>query len=286
MIFRPILHINKFHFITIEGLINIKKFGDPFRADNLTITMSYKGYDNDREESAPKKKLPEKSLLKKGFLNKPPIKVETPKEEPKHEPIFDETENELHEKIRVLTLKLNECKENEALLIENAKLKKKIENKQKNESLKAQQLIENNLEITGVQQKPNEDLKEIIDRIFTLFSISLNIDLDLSIERKGHGILLKCKRFKTKQLILDKIRGKELNSEDLNLNLSKRRICINGQLTPLNKLIYVKVKALRDDDVFNHVFIRNGKVLVKTKTHGNNNPIHIYSMDQLKELCP
>lgn len=238
----------------------------------------------------PKNSKPEKSFLKKGFLNKPADKVVTPKEE---DFLFFTQKTELDKQLRSLNIKLKDGNKNVAdfkkcintLESENAQLMKKLENKKKTQSIKLQKLIENNLEISGIQQKPNEDLRDIVDRIFTLLSVSLNFYEDITITRGSHEILLvKCKNTEIKKKILNGMHGKKLHTEELYLNLMKRSIFINEQLTHSNKLIFLKAKALRKNKVFDNVWITNGHVMVKSKSDGNKS-VHIYSMEQLNKYC-
>lgn len=231
--------------------------------------------------------LQEKPFLKKGFLCTP--KTETPKEadskKSSEKPLSQLTKDVCDLNISINGQRVNEAdirKALEFLEIENAKVEKKMANKKKAASIKFQKLIENNLEIIGIQQTPNEDLKQILDKIFIVLSVSLNIDIDVFVSRIGSTILLKCKNTATKKIILDKMRGTQLSTDDLYLDVSKRSIFINEQLTPLNKMLFLKAKALRSEGVFDYVCVKNGQILVKSESHGKK-AVHIYSMEQFKE---
>lgn len=200
--------------------------------------------------------------------------------------------NELNEQLSSLTVKVNEFNQHKEdfknditkLANENSKLKKRYEKMKKAKVMEKQKLIENYLEITGIQTRPNENLLEIMEKIATQINVSLNSEVDIvSISRdsKTHAILVCCNNSSTKQKLLDAKRGKQLSAATLCLDIPQKNIQIHELLTPFNKTILFQARNLKDDGVFDYVWSKHGRVLVKSSEHGNN-AIHVYCLDQLK----
>lgn len=202
-------------------------------------------------------------------------------------------QNELDEQFINLTVKVNEFNQQKddfknnitRLANENSKLNKRYDKLKKAEYMAKQKLLENNFEITGVQQRDRENLLDIISKIATILSIPLNIDVDIiSVTRdpQTRTILVCCNNSIKKQIFLDAKRGKDICSHLLNLSLARKNIKFEEQLTPYNKIIILKARDLKSKGVFDYVWSKNGRVFVKSSEHHGNKAIHIYCQHQLK----
>lgn len=168
---------------------------------------------------------------------------------------------------------------------ENDKLKKRHDKVRKGKIMGKQKLIENNLEITGIQTRPDENLLEIIKKIAALLEVSLNTETEVvsvTRDRNTRAIIATFNNKHTKQRIINGKRGKNLSSTMLNLNIPTKNIRIMEHLTPYNKIIMFEAKNLKEKGIFDFVWSKHGQVLVKS-TELDNRAIHIYSLDQLKK---
>lgn len=202
--------------------------------------------------------------------------------------------NELNEQLSSLTIKVNEFNEKKEqfknditrLANENIKLKKRYEKMKKTKVMGKQKLIENYLEITGIQQSQNENLIQIFLIICVLIEVQLDLDVDIiSISRdpKSRSILVACNNSSIKEKLLDGKRCKDIFSDVFsNLDVPRKRIQMHELLTPFNKLIMFKAKTLKDKGIFDYVWSKNGRVLVKV-TGPIKRSIHIYCLEQLKK---
>lgn len=146
-------------------------------------------------------------------------------------------------------------------------------------------MLRENFEIVGVEKKPNENLKLIVNKILRLISAVLDIENDfISINRcvKTDNIIVKCKNVDIKKLVITGKHGKQLNADQLDLWLTKKVININEHLTPFNKVLLTNAKTLRNKKIFDHAWVNNGYVYVSSATINDNKSIHIYSMEQIK----
>lgn len=299
--YRPVLHIIKATLIGDSSGLN-QKIGKPICSESNKSMSEEEGPDYvfeiieeeqiEQPASASASTSVEKPIFNKGFLCKDSIVEESSSQEYSNE--MAEKHKNLNEKIRDLTLQVEECTKYESdckndiskLQMANDKIKKRLGKIHKKGLKVSQKVLENNLEIIGVELKPNENLKAILIKIFGIVSVTLDIDIDIvSINRsvRNTSILVQCRNIDIKQKILDAKRGKELDPE-LILNLPnplKRKIFITEQLAPFNKVLLIRAKALKNDKVFDFVWIKNGKLLVQSATKNENKPIHIYSMDQI-----
>lgn len=201
--------------------------------------------------------------------------------------------NELNEQLSSLTVKVNEFNQHKEdfknditkLANENTKLKKKYEKMKKAKVMGKQRLIENYLEITGIQTRSNENLLEIIEKIATVINVPLNSEVDIvSVTRdsKTRAILVCCNSSSTKQKLLEAKRGKHLSAEILCLDIPRKNIQIHELLTSFNKLIMFQARKLQDKGVFDFVWSKDGRVFVKSPGHGR--ALHVYCLEQLKRF--
>lgn len=202
--------------------------------------------------------------------------------------------NELQEKVQNLSVRVNEFNQDKdefrvevkMLTTENEKLKKRYEKMRKGKVMEKQKLIENNLEITGIQTRPNENLLEIINKIALLLDVSLDIGVEVvSVKRDPNtrAILATFNNKYTKQKIITAKRGKDLSSKMLGLNIPKKPIRIQEHLTAYNKIIMFQAQILKDKGIFDFVWSKHGQVLVKSTELDDNRAIHIYALDQLRK---
>lgn len=291
--YKPILHIKKVTFVHQSNAEPDNILGTPVRFD-VSKKMSAEDYvfeDIEEEESeqpaTTSTSVPEKPIFAKGFLNKAPVVEED----------SDEKKRRLSEEIRTLTAK--EKVNNQTIDIfqtkmskladKNTLLKKRLEKFNKTMLKDSQKLLLENFEIVGVEKKPNEDLKLILQKILRLISANLNMENDIvSIVRCGKtgNILAKCRNKDVRQKVIVAKRGIELTASLLHLDLMSNNICINEHLTPFNKVLLIKAKALKNEKVFDYAWVKNGHVYARSKNLNDNKCIHIYSMDQIKSYGP
>lgn len=135
-----------------------------------------------------------------------------------------------------------------------------------------------NLEITGIPQKTNEDLKDYIIKISKVAKTQLTQDDIIMINRveprskipgRPKVIVAKLATTLLRDSIISGIRkNRGLTTIDIGLPGDSRPIYVNEHLTPLNKSLYGKTREAAKKSGYRYVWVKNGKIFVrKDDTH-------------------
>ncbi len=133
-----------------------------------------------------------------------------------------------------------------------------------------QKTLSNNIEISGVPAMENEDLTEVLHRLFEhadyQFSDATIKDAYRKKPNKKSGlpgvVIATFDCLANKTCFMKKIKGKQLTSEFISSSHC-RPIYINDHLSRVNKYLFYLARCMRRKGDIKYVWIDNGKVLVK-----------------------
>lgn len=151
--------------------------------------------------------------------------------------------NEFENKLKIVpTLQVNI----QANATDISNLKSQVDNLQ-------QQLRLNNLEINGIPEASNENILDIVNRLFVALDINGDNIIDTchrvphmkSDNKTPKSIIVKLTRRSYKDAIIAAIRKqKGVSADKIGFNDVNRKIYINDHLTPSNQLLYKKTRDL------------------------------------------
>jgi regulator of replication initiation timing len=134
-----------------------------------------------------------------------------------------------------------------------------------------QKALSNNVEITGVPAMLDEDLSDVLQRLFhhaelhydkSMITDAYRLNGNNKSGLPGSIIVSFCNHT-TKNNFMEKTKGKVLNSSFLNNNHHPRPVYINEHLTRLNKYLFYLARCMRREGQIKYVWVVNGRVLVK-----------------------
>lgn len=186
--------------------------------------------------------------------------------------------------------------ENTVLRNENDELKNRMTNVESYLENKKQQQINNNIIICGVQQKPEEDIKQIVSTITTHLEIDIQPEDICSAYRKPTSksatnssgmpspIVVTLRSKTIKDAIFAAKRGKNLSTRitEHNTQGSGRPIYINEQPTRHKQQIFKMARDLKREHRVEYAWAKNGDIYVR-KT-ADSSAIKIVNKEQLNDI--
>lgn len=158
---------------------------------------------------------------------------------------------------------------------ENEKLKWKIINVQYNIDTQEQQKLENNIIVSGIEQKDGENTNEIIIEMAKSLNINISND-DIENSQRSNKIennsglppeiMVKFKNSDIKVKIMINKKSKKLNTNMFDINkidVTHRAFYINEQLVKTRQFIYKKARDARKNDQIKYAWVRNGEIYVR-----------------------
>ncbi|XP_028178552.1 uncharacterized protein LOC114365991 [Ostrinia furnacalis] len=149
-----------------------------------------------------------------------------------------------------------------------------------------------NLEITGLPQKTNEDLRDYLLKISNIAKCQLALEDIISINRveprsklldKPKVIVAKLRSTLIRDSIISGIRrNRGLTTVDIGLPGEPRQIYVNEHLTPLNKMLFGKAREATKKNGYRYVWVKYGKIFTrKDDTHP---PVHIRTIEDISKI--
>ena len=180
---------------------------------------------------------------------------------------YDEEQKDLRDNIKSIeTNTVNNTAECSALKSEVAKLQSELNTMQQRDR-------QQNLEISGIPEKSNEDLvtyvvsiSQYVGILITSADVVHATRIQPRIRNPGRPKLVVVKLV-SKQLrdsILSGVRAKKgVNTENIGLLGEVKKIFLNEHLTPLNKMLYKNVRDSTKAKNYTYTWIRDGKIFVR-----------------------
>lgn len=204
-----------------------------------------------------------------------------------------------HDKIDELTISIE--KQNETLkafeekysvtLQENKALKKKVIDLETRIDDMEQYSRSNMLEINGIEEKEHENVMDIVKSVGQSLGCPITDEMVDACHRLGQkgqgrprGIVVKFTRRSVKEDLLNKRRVKRnFNTKDIGISDRPADVIyINENLTQQRRKIFNAARTLKKENGFQFLWIRNGKVLLRTEEGAN--VTVLTSMDQVEAL--
>ncbi|CAK1602146.1 unnamed protein product [Parnassius mnemosyne] len=136
-----------------------------------------------------------------------------------------------------------------------------------------QQARRNNLEISGIPEKSNEDLSLYLRNITNFLGVELSSTDIVQITRirpfnavsgRPKAIVVKLSYQLLRDTILSAVRTKkELKLCDIGFRGEMKKIYLNEHLTPANKILYKSTREKAKVAQYKFVWIRDGKIFVR-----------------------
>lgn len=152
-----------------------------------------------------------------------------------------------------------------------------------------------NIEISGIPEKKNEDLPQLLLSICTALDVQAvkqditniyRVPQKITNTKLPKNIVARMSSQLIKDTIISAIRKKKgLTSADLGLKTSKDpfKIYVNEHLTPFNKTLLKKTREAAASAAFQHVWVRNGKIFVrKNDTSSSLNIMDTRDLEKIK----
>lgn len=151
--------------------------------------------------------------------------------------------------------------------IENQKLKERITRLEYIIEKEETEKIENNIAISGIdKQGKNENVKEIVNKVFQGMGINIKDEHITTICRKGNEngpIIVSLQTREIKEKILEKRKIiKSIDTNDCQLK-GKKQIYINDQLTTYGNQLFYKARQLKKEGKVKYVWTRDGHIYVR-----------------------
>lgn len=154
---------------------------------------------------------------------------------------------------------------------ELAECKSQLMTLEKVHNLQQQRDRINNIELSGIPMKNNEDVTEYLMQICLKLGVVISMDDIIHIHRvptrlpnKPKNIIAKMKSQLIKDSIISAIRkNKGITTSDIGLPGDCQRIYINEHLIPYFKKLYKQTREAATQFGYAYVWIRNGKIFVR-----------------------
>lgn len=147
----------------------------------------------------------------------------------------------------------------------------------------------NNLEITGIPEKANENVITIIKAVAECVGVTLDTtEIDAahrvrSFLKGDKPIIVKfVSRLKKSELVLAVRAKKGIFTEDLYMGFPNKRIYINGHLTPVNKQLWKLVRESCQAQGYKYYWVRDGRIFVRKGD--NDHVLAITSHDMIAKI--
>lgn len=182
----------------------------------------------------------------------------------------------------------------DTLNTENVGMKQQLENMHFRMNNMEQQKLIMNIEISGIQEKKDENLRELILNLNNKVGCNLSNNNILSIYRKRnrnknkngstHPIIAVLNDVKLKDDFIKKCRKiNKLNTSILSKNdLEKRPLYVNQQLTKPSQYLLAKAKEKKNEQLIKYVWVGEGKILIR-RTEGGP-VVRIHNISQLNHV--
>lgn len=146
-----------------------------------------------------------------------------------------------------------------------------------------------NLELKGIEETPNENLKGIVVKLASKMGVEniseSSIDVihrvDNRTNREPKDIIVQFNNRTSRNLFLEK-KKERVYSNEVSKGRKDNVIYINEQMTPQTKQIFWETKNMCKEKNYNYVWFREGKIFVR-KAQGTK-AIRIKSMEDIKKL--
>lgn len=178
---------------------------------------------------------------------------------------------------------------NEELRNNNEELRKRADKIESDLNYIQQRELSKRIEIAGIPLVKNEKLKEVVIKVAKTMKIHLQEDKIINVYRKKFNAKIWVKlesaeiaskmieeSFKQKPTSTPWI-GDQTNQNDKNKN-AKTPIFVNNALTPMNQLIYKKLRDLKADNKITKINFRNSRSKIRTTTTSNESTTSIKSL--------
>ncbi|KAI5708369.1 uncharacterized protein LOC103518318 [Diaphorina citri] len=182
--------------------------------------------------------------------------------------------------------------ENKVLKLELNLKDKKITKMQERLDSFDQRLRINNIEITNLPEKKDEDIREVVKSVIRAAGYREIKDEDIQathrvpkFNKNGKNIVVHLTSRWTRNKILQaakkfrKTAKRGLSSKDVDAKLPDATIYISEHLCPAYKQLLNKTKAFARDKGYKHVWVHEGRILMKRKDEDKT--IHIKSEEDL-----
>lgn len=203
--------------------------------------------------------------------------------------LHSKQQDELKLQVTSINADINKLKTTEQEL---ADCKSQLANLQNEHNVQQQRERLNNIEITGITEKSNENVSDYLISICQKLGIILSVNDILQIHRvptrvpnKPKNIVAKMRSQSIKDSIISAMRKKKnLTTDDINVKCTNgpSRIYVNEHLTPFYKNLHKKTREYASSKGYQFVWIRNCKIFVRK--NDNSASIFIQSHMDLAKL--
>lgn len=131
----------------------------------------------------------------------------------------------------------------------------------------------NNIEITGLPEIKNEDLKTVLLNIAKYIQVDLQSDEIEYITRiapkqkipgRPKAVVARLRSSLLRDAIISGVRKtRGITSQDIGIRGDSKNLYINEHLTPVNKMLHKKTKEAAKIKMYQFVWIRNGKIFMR-----------------------
>lgn len=173
---------------------------------------------------------------------------------------------------------------------ELSKVKCQLNDLQMERNLQNQRERLNNLEITGIPEKRNENVKQYLVSIARLLAVQMPDDEIVHIHRvptrvssRPKNIIVKFKSLIMKDSFISAMRKRRsLSTGDIGVSGDPFPIYVNEHLTPFYKDLYKKAKEAKRTTDFQYIWIRNCKIHLRR--NDNSPALIIKSLDDITKI--
>ncbi|KAJ2941727.1 hypothetical protein O0L34_g10535 [Tuta absoluta] len=166
---------------------------------------------------------------------------------------------------------------------------------------KAQELIQNDLEITGVSETVGENVQQLVQVLAVKIGVDLHENDVVDVYRAGRSrspqtpgpdekqlrprpIILRLARRAPRDNFLRNARvRRNLTTTDMGLPGSAKRVYVNERLTGQNRLLFKRAKDEKKLKDWKYVWTKNGKILAK-QGEGDSKVYHIAKASYIEKV--
>lgn len=176
-------------------------------------------------------------------------------------------------------------KQIDKLSLENEYLHRQIKKQQEHMNFLDQYNRRENIELHGIDEKPNENLQQIVEDVATALNLPLSADCTVALHRlpkpklnrnnRPAPIIVRFINRKISERWLEK-RKTGITSKNLMKNGSNTPIFINENLTPANKELHWHARVRGKDLKYEFVWIKKGSIYMKKDKDHNAKKINCF----------
>lgn len=157
--------------------------------------------------------------------------------------------------------------ENKMLKEKNIKLVDDLKVISKKINMFEQNSVRNNVEILGVPESSNENCAYIVKNIAVKLDVKLSVvkayRIHTNILNKSKKIIAEIDSFENKKSLMENMKKRKLNTNNVNEAWGEGNIFINNELSPFNRELFYKVRMFAKKNAFKFVWFNELKIFIK-----------------------